>query len=129
MHSHGGRPCIDTSVRFVSIQSVSYGHTKHHVGRSSRRRRWPFNGLLTSSSGGSEIQPESAPVCNAILPSSPVFTSVQSWCHTLAFYYPCVCGSGVAPAGIGYITVVLLFAEIHGGSKTKQAAPASNGSP
>lgn len=58
----------------------------------------------------------------------------SSWCHTVHLLFPTEVSTAPASHGGGgcnpgwLVMIVLLFAEIQGGPKTKQAAPDSQGS-
>lgn len=89
------------SSKSVSIQSVSYGHTvKHHVCALVPAAGGLLTGLLMSCSGGSKIQPESAPVCKAmIIPSHPQFLPPRSGAGVIhlafiGFIIPCLAPLG-----------------------------------
>lgn len=122
----------------VSMQSVSYDYTKHR----SFLRQWPFNSWLASRS--SEIQTgafvtkcsglQCFPPDNSIVHiacSSRVFTSVQSWSHTMHLLYLTpwllsVSPGSAAPAGSLWLCYC---SRRFKAAKTKQAAPVTNAPP
>lgn len=142
VYSQGGQSCIKR--RFTQVGSVCF-HTvrqswldKASCGALSSASR-QFVLLAAALKFKQGLWWQTAPVCigspamfhSQHACSSSVFTPLQSRHHTMHLLSPRRGIRGTSSAQrcspSRLVTVVLLFAEIHGGSKTKQGAPATNG--